>query len=113
MSRGLNIKISDKTKMAKEVKHSLSIIDTCKQYIEENNIDYLKESYKQIMDSEHLRVLDWPFIFQKLYLHACLKRKPEIAEWFEKTLFPLMDPIQQVALRQTFPYGRYLLGKVN
>jgi hypothetical protein len=29
------------------------------------------------------------------------------------SLFGLMDPIQQIALRQMFSYGRYLMAKWN
>ena len=90
---------------------SQTIIDVCKKYIEENNIDYLQLYYKEVVSSDHFTQLDWPVIFQKLYLHACLKKKQGIAEWFEKVIFPVMDPIQQIALRQIFPYGRHLLSK--
>ena len=89
------------------------IITTCKKYIEENNLDYLQEYYKDLLNSENLDKVDWPTIFQKLYLHACLKGKPQTAEWFEKTLYPTMDPIQQIALRQIFPYGKHLLSKAK
>ena len=63
---------------------------------------------------EHLadiEMVDWAF--QKLYLHACLKGRREIAEWLEKVVFPTMDPIVQIALRQGFSYGRYLLRKAR
>ena len=85
-----------------------TIITSCKKYIEENNLDYLQTYYKELLNCENL---DWPTIFQKLYLHACLKGKPDIAEWFENTLYPMMDSIQQIALRQIFPYGKHLLKK--
>ena len=90
---------------------SNTIIEVCKKYIEENNIDYLQLYYKEVTTSDHFQDLDWPSIFHRLYLHACLKKKPEIAQWFETALYPTMDPIQQIALRQIFPYGRHLLGK--
>ena len=90
---------------------SKEIIEICKKYIEENNLDYLQLYYKELVSSMNFEDLDWPSIFQKLYLHACLRKKPEIAQWFESALYPTMDPIQQIALRQIFPYGRYLLGK--
>jgi len=90
---------------------SHTIIEVCKKYIEENNIDYLQLYYKEVVSSSHFQDLDWPVIFHRLYLHACLRKKPEIANWFETVLYPTMDPIQQIALRQIFPYGKYLLSK--
>ena len=54
---------------------------------------------------------DWPFLFQKSYLHACLLGRTNIAHWLHNSVFPTMDPIQQIALRQIFSYGRHLLKK--
>ena len=62
-----------------------------------------------VNDGEHL--MDPAYIFQKVYLHACLKKKKEIAEWLEKECFPLLSVIQQIAIRQCFPYGHVLLLK--
>ena len=95
-----------------ELRITQTIVQDCKKYIEENNLNHLQEIYKSVTsDFDQVQHLDWPMIFHKLYLHACLKRKHEVAEWFEKTLYPKMDPIQQIALRQIFPYGKHLLGK--
>jgi hypothetical protein len=60
---------------------------------------------------EEVEMVDWAF--QKLYLHACLKGRREIAEWLETSVFPTMDPIAQIALRQGFAYGRHLLRKAK
>ena len=84
----------------------LDAIDRCKNYINENEAEKFKEFGLSILDSEY----DWPYFFQKVYLHACLKKRQEIADWLY-TLYERMDPIQQIALRQIFPYGRYLLSK--
>jgi hypothetical protein len=54
--------------------------------------------------------MDWVTLFKECYLHACLKKKPQIAAWFEE-IFKEFDPIAQIALRQIFAYGRYLLRK--
>ena len=54
--------------------------------------------------------VDMAWLFQKVYLHACLKGRREIAEWLEDTVFPTLDPIGQIAIRQGFAYGRHLLG---
>jgi hypothetical protein len=81
-------------------------IKTCKLLIEENNLPALQDYYLENKDEPFA----WEYAYQKIYLHACLKKKREIAEWM-KDLFPTFDPIQQIALRQMFSYGKYLLAK--
>ena len=44
------------------------------------------------------------------YGQRYLKKQKEICIWLD-TLFPTFDPITQIALRQLFPYARYLLTK--
>ncbi len=78
----------------------------CKELIEKDNLEGLKEIYEEHMNENY----PWDYLYQKLYLHACLKKKHRIVEWM-KGLFPSFDPIQQIALRQMFSYGKYLLAK--
>ena len=87
---------------------SESLFVRAKRHIENNDILSLKELWSDIQNTENV---DWPNVFKTLYLHACLKGKPSIASWFQTELYPLLDPIQQIALRQTFPYGVHLLKK--
>lgn len=89
------------------------IIRVCKTYAETNNLEMLKEYYEYLLTGELDHTPDWPYIFQKVYLHACLKGSKQIAEWMQSSVFSLLDPIQQIALRQVFPYGRYLLSRVR
>jgi hypothetical protein len=89
------------------------IIDLCKRHIEKGDLPSLQAYYREIMTVEFPREPDWPFIFHRVYLHACLKGQKDISEWIHLALFPMMDPIQQIALRQIFPYGRYLLSKAK
>lgn len=78
--------------------------------------DLQKTLLNQIKDNEsnegneYPESFDWPTVFQTLYLHACLKGKSEIATWFQTTVFSCLDPIQQIALRQSFAYGKHLLA---
>ncbi len=78
----------------------------CKLLIEKDNLEGLQEYYMEYQDQS----LPWEYIYQKLYLHACLKKKRRIVTWLD-SLYSLLDPIQQIALRQMFSYGRYLLAK--
>jgi len=89
------------------------IIDTCKAYINEKNAYGLQKYYEDLMNTEFPRSPDWPYIFRAVYLHACLKGLIEVAEWLETHLYLQMDPIQQLALRQIFPYGKHLLAKAT
>ena len=84
----------------------MDAIDRCKQYINEDDTEKFKEYGTSILGSDY----DWPYFFHKVYLHACLKKREAIADWLF-TLYAKMDPIQQIALRQIFPYGRHLLRK--
>jgi hypothetical protein len=50
------------------------------------------------------------YLYQKVYLHACLKKKVEIVDWLT-SLFSTFDQVSQIAMRQMFPYGRHLLAR--
>ena len=85
------------------------LIDLAKQAIESNDFEALQAYFDDVRELD----LDWPSVFQKVYLHACLKGSKEIASWMQDTVFPTMDPIQQIGLRQVFSYGRHLLKRVE
>jgi hypothetical protein len=87
-----------------------SIIQDCKALINKNDLNALQEYYKELQESEFDTVPDWPNIFQALYIHACLKKRKEIADWLVP-LFDTFDPITKIAYRQMFFYGRFLLSK--
>jgi hypothetical protein len=81
-------------------------LKTCKTLIEKDNLEGLQEFYTEYSEEPFA----WEYVYQKLYLHACLKKKHRIVEWM-KPLFEHFDPIQQIGIRQMFSYGRYLLAK--
>lgn len=83
-----------------------SFLKFCKTLIEKDNLEGLQEFYVEYQEEPY----PWEYIYQKLYLHACLKKKHRIVEWLEP-MFKQFDPIQQIALRQMFSYGKYLLAK--
>ncbi len=83
-----------------------SFLNDCKQMIEKDNLEGLQEYYAEYSHEN----FPWDYIYQKLYLHACLKKKQRIVDWLT-SLYSSFDPIQQIALRQMFSYGRYLLAK--
>lgn len=80
-------------------------VQVAKRWVEKGDIQVLQESIQFVPNQ------DIPTLFHRVYIHACLKQKKEIAEYLETIVFPTLCPIQQIALRQIFPYGRYLLAK--
>jgi hypothetical protein len=78
----------------------------CKELIEKDNLEGLQEVYSESAHEQY----PWEYIYQKLYLHACLKKKHRIVKWLNE-MFEQFDPIQKIALRQMFSYGKYLLAK--
>jgi hypothetical protein len=85
------------------------ILKDIKQFINENKLEELKIYYNDLMQYD-LTDVALPDLYQKVYIHACLKKRRAIAEWLE-SLFPKFDPITQIAYRQVFSYGRYLLAR--
>ncbi len=86
------------------------VIDKIKLYIDRGNIEACKsytETFVAEAASEDYDV-PWDYLFQKVYIHACLRKQKAIAEWLT-TMFESMDPISQIAVRQVFAYGKYLL----
>ena len=87
------------------------IIYECKLFINKSNLDGLQElwiNYKE--DTEFEREIAWDYIFQKVYLHAALKKQKIICDWLD-TVFLDFSITVQIALRQMFPYARHLLNK--
>ena len=83
-------------------------IKECKAMVDRDNLEGLQETFQEAFE-ELPSGFAWELIFQKVYIHACLKKKTRIVDWL-MTLFPMLDPIQQIAVRQVFFYGRYLLA---
>ena len=84
------------------------IIADMKDLVEKGNLEALKELYEEI--AEEYEQIPWDFIYKAVYLHACLKKQHKIVEWLLE-LYKSFDEITAIALRQLFPYGRYLLSK--
>jgi hypothetical protein len=89
------------------------LIQTCKNWIDLKNTAGVQACIMEMLETEYPQEPDWPYIFHRVYLHACLKGLTEAASWLETAIYPKMDPIQQIALRQIFPYGRVLLQKAS
>ncbi len=88
-----------------------SMIHDLKLLINNDNLIGVQEYINELLLNEGEHLMDPAYIFQKVYLHACLMKRKEIADWLEKECFPLLPAMQQIAIRQCFPYGHVLLSK--
>lgn len=87
-----------------------SIVRECKEMIERSSLQSLQEYYHDLLSSYNEGSFDWAFVLQKVYLHACLKKKRDMAAWLEER-FKDLDPIAFMAYRHTINYGQVLLKK--
>ena len=90
---------------------SESILRDCKEYITRQRIDSegFKAFWKELPEMEFDVPPDWAWLYQKVYIHLCLFGQKELAEWIWKLFQESIDPIQQIAYRQTYSYGQVLL----
>ena len=86
------------------------IIDECKEYVKNKNIRGLKGYIEELEDTEFNERPNWPAIFQKVYLYACLRKEKEIAKWLEE-FGKGMDAVQHLGISQTLAYGRAIINK--
>lgn len=89
------------------------IIRECKEFVEANDLNGLQEHYRTLLNFEYPQTPDMPYIFHRVYLHACLKGNTQAEDWLRRCVFPNLDGIQQIALKQIFPYGRHLMSKAK
>ena len=87
------------------------IIKECKESIERAPLEHLQHLYITYLDAENAHEIAWDLVFKDVYLHACLKKKEPIMKWLEDDVFKNLDPLQQIALKPTFAYGRHLFRK--
>lgn len=83
------------------------IIHAFKEYINKKDTEGFESFLLEIQD-DYDGV--WDYIFKKIYIHACLKKNQPIVDILLKRYEELSE-IERIAIRQVFPYGRYLLAK--
>jgi hypothetical protein len=87
------------------------LIREIKPLINDGNLTALEIAWEDYRDNTDFgRELAWDYIFQKVYLHAALKKQHAICEWLD-SIFLEFNPALQIAMRQMFAYARYLLRK--
>ena len=83
------------------------LVREVKLYIDNDDLEGLKSFW----DNTEFDVdLGWDYIFEKVYLHAALKKRKNFCDWFD-ILFHQLSIIEQMAIRQMFSYAKYLLKK--
>ena len=91
------------------------ILEDCKDYIETDQLEELQSYiYDWIQNKNNMQDYRLPieYLYQQVYLHACLKKQIEIVSWLQ-TIYERFGMIEKIALRQMFSYGNYLLNKKN
>jgi hypothetical protein len=87
-----------------------AVIGNFKHYIDSGSLESCQEYLTELTDTYESGI-PWEYVFQKVYLHACLKKQKPIVDWL-MLIFNQLDPIQQIGIRQVFAYGRTLLARV-
>jgi hypothetical protein len=83
------------------------VVCAFKDYINKNDAAGFSQLLLEVQD-DYEGV--WDYIFKKVYIHACLKKNRPIVDLLI-AYYEDMSEIERIAIRQVFPYGRYLLAK--
>lgn len=71
--------------------------------------DVCETVYEWIQETDENTVA-WDYVILKTYIHACLRKKADIATWIAENGEKILGPAQWIAIRQMIPYGQRLLG---
>ena len=84
------------------------IIREAKYHIENKQYDSLQNLYTDLMriTSKEYRP-NFEYIFQKIYLYACIKGDKEVIEWMKK-IYDTFGDVEKIALKPTLIYGKYI-----
>ncbi len=83
------------------------IISTFKHYIKNDMLDRFEDYFYEITSEEYHNKISYPFIFQKVYLYACIKKKNDVIVWLFN-VYKTFAIVDRIALRPTIIYGKYL-----
>ncbi len=91
---------------------SAQILEEVKEFLNRGNREGLKERMFELLEeTEFVLPPDWPWIFQKAYIHACLKGDPQSAVWLRTMFDERADTISKIAYKHGFAYGDTLLRR--
>jgi hypothetical protein len=84
------------------------LIHTFKEFINKKDVNGFKEFLFEVQES--YEDISYEYLFQKVYVHACLKKYQPVVDLLTEK-YGELDPIHKIALRQIFAYGKYLLKR--
>ena len=86
-------------------------IEYCSTLIQKNNITELNTIYNDFIDKNQDMNFDIGYVYQKLFLKACLYGTKEILKWFLNVYKNKLPPIIHITQKHTLIYGKYLIHK--
>ncbi len=89
------------------------VVSEIKDAINTRDLLTVQEYYKELETTDIFDQMDPAYLFQKAYLHSCLKGCQDISSWFEKEIYPTLPEISRISIAQVFSYGRHLLRQAN
>ena len=89
----------------------LNIVRQGKACIEKEGLSDFAEFVSDVYTEHFSPEPAWPYIVQKLYLHACLKKKADIAKFIEDLVVANQNRLWFVGWKETVAYGKTLLAK--
>lgn len=92
------------------MKDADELVREIKSFIDNDDIYEIERIYREELSTNTDNNLNLGYIYQKAYLHACLRQNRGIVE-FLKPLFGMLSPIDQMTIRPMFSYGDFLLRK--
>jgi hypothetical protein len=88
-----------------------TIIRKAKDCIDDNNYERLQEIYERLIKENREKREYRPnfeYVFQKIYLYACIKGDKDVIEWM-KRIYETFGDVEKIALKPTLIYGKYIL----
>ena len=89
------------------------LLAECKFYVDKDKLDCLKQLLNELLNEQdqlEYRV-NYEWLWQKIYLHACSKKKVEICTWLETVYSEYFDEVTKIALRPTMVYAKYMKNR--
>lgn len=77
--------------------------------IKENNVEELSNVYESVREQD--LSFDMGYVFQKLFLKACLYGNRDTISWFFFIYKRDLTDMSKIAYRHTLYYGKYLIKK--
>ena len=84
------------------------IINEGKLYITSEDLTAVKSYYSKLINTSFDIDLNYQFIYKELFLHSCYVGNKDIIKWLTNLYFTF-DDVTKIALRQLFPYAKYIL----